>query len=425
MTEVVALLRRLADALASPEPDRLAADVCDLACSLTGARVAVLAEGTLGGSLVLGGPDAASVASPPDPIAAPLLAAAVSARETLLVDDVTRFASDDATLERYGTMADGRIMRSWITAPVITRDGISLGALMAGHTDVRAFAPRDEELLAVLAEHLAAALARLRLAAERTQVAEALQQTLLPPLLPRVPGVEVAARYRPSGSGGASADNRVGGDFYDVFPCGEREWGVLLGDVSGVGAQAAALTGIARYTARAVAVGPNGAPTRPGEVLGAINRALANQRAEDRFCTAVYAVLRPDDAIEGGGGIDVTIASGGHPPALVVCDDGRVKGVDADPGILLGPFEDAEFVDASVRLAPGDALVLYTDGVTEARDRAGTLFGGRRLEEVLSTAAGRTADGIARRVELAASDWDAAEGSDDVAVVVLRAELPS
>jgi serine phosphatase RsbU (regulator of sigma subunit) len=409
--DIVDLLGRLASALASPEPDELAAGVCRLGCDLTGARLALFAPAVSGDGPVLVVLDGSAVGAAPDPAAAPLLAAALAAREPMLIDDVRRFATSEAALQPYGVMADGRVVRSWVTAPVVARDGSSLGAVMAGHPDVRAFGPGDERILVVLGEHLAAALARARLAAERAHVAEALQTTLLPPLLPRIAGLELAARYRPSGAG-----NLVGGDFYDVFQCGSDEWGVLLGDVSGVGPEAAALTGIARYTARAVAVG---ASCKPSEVLAAINRALANQRTEDRFCTAVYAALRvvPD----GGGGVDVTIASGGHPPAMVLRDDGVVEGRHLDVGLLLGPFEDAEFVDDTVVLGPGDALVLYTDGVTEARDRSGTLFGQRRLAEVVAASAGRTADGIARRVELAASDFQGGAAADDVAVVVARA----
>jgi serine phosphatase RsbU (regulator of sigma subunit) len=278
---------------------------------------------------------------------------------------------------------------------------------MAAHSHGRAFGPHDERVLATLADHLAVALARVRLADEQARVAQALQETLLPPLLPRLPGAEVAARYRPTGAG-----NVVGGDFYDLFECGDRAWALLIGDVSGVGPEAAALTGIARYTARAVA----GDSVAPSSVLDAINRALANQRTEDRFCTAVHATLRP-----GEGCIDVTLACGGHPPPLVLRDDGRVERLDRSPGVLLGPFAGAWFEDEEVRLAPGDALVLYTDGVTEARAPDRTLFGTTRLERVLAACAGRTADGIARRVELAADDFSAGAAADDMAVVVVRA----
>jgi len=412
--DVVELLSRLASALAATDPEALVGGLCRVACELTEAELALFADASGANAPVVVGP--AAVSETPDPTRAPLLAAALAAGEAMLIEDVTRFAADDLALRPYGSLADGRAVRSWVTAPVIGRDGALLGALIVGHADIRAFDTSHQRVLSVLADHLAGALSRARLAEERSHVAQALQETLLPPLLPRIAGVEVAARYRPSGAG-----NLVGGDFYDVFECGPGIWGVLLGDVSGVGPEAAALTGIARYTARAVAT----ATAAPSEVLGAINRALANQRTEDRFCTAVYATLRPAGGLDPAPGaaraLEVTIASGGHPGPLVVRDDGTIEDLELDPGVLLGPFEEARFDDARVCLSPGDALVLYTDGVTEARDRARELFGQARLQDVLAAAAGRTADGIARRVELAVSDYQAGGAADDVAVVVIRA----
>lgn len=282
-----------------------------------------------------------------------------------------------------------------------------LGALFLGHHEPRHFRERDERLLKAMTVHLVVALEKTDLLAERAQVATALQETLLPPLLPVIPGVDCAARYRPTGSG-----NLVGGDFYDVFSPGPDVWDFVLGDVSGVGPEAAALTGMARYTVRAVARDES-----PAGVLGALNDALDNQRTGDRFCTAVYLRLVPAP-----GGVDVRLASGGHPPALILREAGRVEAVACGGGLLLGLFPEPGIVDQLFRLEPGDAIVLYTDGVVEARrPGSGDQYSQERLEDLLASCAGRTADGIARRLELAVIDHQAGQTLDDVAILVVRA----
>lgn len=343
----------------------------------------------------------------PAPRVAPLLAATFGGGVTLHVDDTTRWALSEEAARPYGSFAGGGAVRSYIAAPVVARSGRVLGALFLGHHQARMFDRRDDRLVEAMTAHLAVALEKADLLAERAQVAASLQATLLPPLLPAIPHVECAARYRAAGAG-----NLVGGDFYDVFQSGEGEWGAVLGDVSGVGPEAAALTGIARYTIRAVA-----ADEGPSAVLRTLNDALNNQRTGDRFATALYLRLEPSP-----GGVKVTLANGGHPPAIVLRDDGAVEVVDGSTGMLLGLFPDAAVSDQHLELCPGDALVLYTDGVIEAR-APGTndQFGQERLEELLAGSAGRTADGIARRLELAVIDFQGGSSLDDVAILVVRA----
>ncbi|MGH9278286.1 MAG: PP2C family protein-serine/threonine phosphatase [Acidimicrobiales bacterium] len=266
--------------------------------------------------------------------------------------------------------------------------------------------------MAVLCDQLGVMLDNAELFAERSRVALALQRTLLPPLLPEIPAVDLAAAYRPavsaSGVGGSSL---VGGDFYDVFELGEGSWGLVVGDVRGIGPEAASLTGLARYTVRAVA--PE--VVSPAEVLGRLNEAMRQVEPNERFCTAVYTLVTPQP-----GGVDVTLASAGHPPALLLRDDESVEELPAS-GLMLGVFADARFVDQRVRLEPGDAMVLYTDGAIEARDSGGGQFGSDRLARVLSTCAGRSAGGIARRLELAVLDHRGDRSADDLAIVVVRA----
>jgi serine phosphatase RsbU (regulator of sigma subunit) len=271
------------------------------------------------------------------------------------------------------------------------------------------FGAEDQSLVAGIAQHLGVALSHAAVTAERDRLVAALEATLLPPVLPRIAGVDVAARYQAMGA------TDVGGDFYDVFRFGRDErssWAVVVGDVAGSGPEAAAMTGIARYSLRAIVADV----ARPSDVLVRLNEALLRQSAVDRFLTAVLARIEPQPDR-----IMVELASGGHPPALVLRDeDESVTVLDQASGTLLGMLPRVDVRDVTVTLAPGDALVLYTDGVVEARNRAGEQFGQDGLVALLSTCAGRSAAGIARRVEVAALAHSP-QVSDDMAVVVVRA----
>jgi len=178
--------------------------------------------------------------------------------------------------------------------------------------------------------------------------------------------------------------------------------------------EAAALTGVARYTVRAVAT-PEEAPCG---VLARLNEAVL-RLASERFLTAVYATLEP----KGDGVLRVTLCSGGHPPGLVLRDDESVETLDAATGTLLGVFPRVDLTDVTVVLHPGDALVLVTDGVLEARDDHGDEFGSDRLAALLATCTGRSAAGIARRIERSVLDHRGERADDDMAIVVLRASM--
>ncbi|SNS47264.1 PP2C family protein-serine/threonine phosphatase [Rhodococcoides kyotonense] len=198
--------------------------------------------------------------------------------------------------------------------------------------------------------------ARKTAEAERTQIqllATTLQRTLLPPVLSAPTGLDVAGFYHP-----ASLDE-VGGDFYDVFPLDAVTWGFFLGDVSGKGAGAAAVTSLTRYTLRAAAVFDRD----PIAVLENLNTVLHHEfRGDDpRFCTVIYGTITPTET-----GAVIRLASGGHPPALHLRADGTADYVHTHHGQLVGAFADAHFTSASITLKPGDVLALYTDGLTEA-----------------------------------------------------------
>ena len=295
-------------------------------------------------------------------------------------------------------------MRSAIIAPLIARDR-TIGALtfVTGPSG-RRFDERDLELASEIALRCAGAIDNARLYAERAYVASTLQQSLLPAELPEIPGIEAAARFRPTGAG-----TEVGGDFYDLFATGPSGWTVVMGDVCGKGPDAAAVTALARYTLRAAAMRER----LPSRSLRMLNEALLRQRDDRRFCTVAYAYLEPL-----GDGARVGLASGGHPLPLLVHPDGDVEAIGA-PGTLLGIVPDPRLEDRAVSLAPGDALVFYTDGVIESRGADGSLDE-LKLAELLSSCGGRGADAIAAAVEEAALRSNPEQRRDDIAVLVLR-----
>lgn len=240
-----------------------------------------------------------------------------------------------------------------------------------------------------------------------------LQTTLLPPELPQVPGLEVAAYYHI-----ASADE-VGGDFYDLFPITGDTWGLFLGDVCGKGAPAASLTSLARYTLRTATAYTHD----PAAVLDTLNTTLTERYHghNPRFCTIIFGMIRPTPQ---RGGCDVTLAGGGHPPALLLRADGSVAEMHTRGGQLIGAIPHARIVTRSFRLEVGDTLLLYTDGLTEART---TPNGGRYSDRALLEFAGALAPvtasgGIEALRELLASFGSGVE--DDTALLAVHALPP-
>ena len=241
----------------------------------------------------------------------------------------------------------------------------------------------------------------LREAGERyAHIARTLQASLLPPALPPIPGVEVASTYRAAGEG-----IDVGGDFYDVFEISDSHWGVALGDVMGKGTEAAAVTALARYTLRAAAMRAGS----PSAVLKVLNDAI-NRHDTERFCTVVFGRLRL------GSPCHLTLSSGGHPPAILRTGAGA-SGIDVG-GPLIGPFPQWTGSERHIALNPGDTVVLYSDGVTEAR-RGDELFGIPRLIELLDRTQDLDAAMTVALIEESVLDF-ADSPSDDLAVVAIR-----
>jgi sigma-B regulation protein RsbU (phosphoserine phosphatase) len=256
-------------------------------------------------------------------------------------------------------------------------------------------------------------LLEARRRAERSEnharvLAQTLQASLLPPELPDIPGVQLAAVYRPAGSG-----DEVGGDFYDLFETRRDDWVVVLGDVSGKGASAAVLTSLVRHTARAAAIRAR----RPRTLLTALNESLLRERSRTktlRISTVVCARLQTG----GRDGVRLTVGLAGHPyPFLLRAREQPIA--VGRPGTLLGVLPNPSLHEVSMVLSPGDAVVLYTDGVTEAR-RGGEFFGEARLEALLATLEGQDAAGIATRISDEVLGFQGGYASDDIAVVVIR-----
>ena len=268
--------------------------------------------------------------------------------------------------------------------------------------DGRVFGPADLALAQEIAFRAASAVDHARLFEEHRHISRTLQASLLPPHLPEIPGVEVAARYHAAGEG-----YEVGGDFYDVFNTTRNEWAVVLGDVCGKGADAAATTALARHTIRAAAVNSR----KPNRVLSILNTAML--RAEQPFCTAAYARVQ-----EHNSGARVTVVCGGHPLPFLIKADGSVD-TFGRPGTLLGCFPEPSLQEETIDLHPGDAVILYTDGVTEAR-KGSNVMGEAGLRAALMRAAGGSASEIADSVEKAALDFQDGDARDDIAIVVLK-----
>lgn len=234
-------------------------------------------------------------------------------------------------------------------------------------------------------------------------LAETLQRSFLPPALVTVPGLEIGGAYRPAGDG-----SEVGGDFYDVFRTSPQTWGVVLGDVCGKGAAAAVVTALARYTVRAEALHVDS----PAAVLEGLHQALRIYYA-DTICTVLYLAL--DQVPEGH---RLTMAVGGQPLPLCRRADGGLQTLGR-PGRFLGLTETASVSESVAVLGPGDLVVLYTDGVTEAHD-GDAFFGEGGIAGVLAAAEGQTAQAVADAVVAAALAFQHGPARDDIAVVVVR-----
>ncbi|MFD8193778.1 SpoIIE family protein phosphatase [Streptomyces wuyuanensis] len=303
----------------------------------------------------------------------------------------------------------------------LVASGSCHGAVLIGRKGVSQMTDGLVRLAEDVARRVAHALATARHYTKQATISRALQRRQLPESLAEIPGFDTAIVYEPRGEG-----QTVGGDFYDLFPMGDvedRRWCFLLGDVMGHDVEAMSVTGLARHLVRLLAREGHGVES----LLARLNLALAEEGAEavavggeqagPRFLSLLYGELEPDP-VHGGG--RCTVASAGHPLPLLLSADGEVEPA-ADPQLLLGISESAEFHASSFRLAPGETLLCVTDGVTERRRGNRQLDDADGLAEVLRGCVGMGAKAVAERVRQAAHDFDTSPIDDDLAVMVIEA----
>jgi hypothetical protein len=289
-------------------------------------------------------------------------------------------------------------------AGLVGQRGAALGAIeVLGAQDPDTGA---EAILIQLAQVASAAITNAQLYGHEREIAETLQRSLLPQRLPRIDGLDIDARYCAAGDGMV-----VGGDFYDVFRTNGTAWGVAIGDVCGKGPHAAALTALVRYTLRAAALWES----RPERVMAMLNAAILDQRSDYRFCTALYGQLTLQD----DGSALVDFVTCGHPLPIVVRADGTVENVGTHSTVL-GVVHDPRIHADTTRLAPGDLLILHTDGVTEVRRRGREVFGHEQLMTLVASLPGLSAAKAAERVEDAVLHASGGPPRDDLAVLAIR-----
>jgi PAS domain S-box-containing protein len=308
-----------------------------------------------------------------------------------------RYPDRAGTLERHGH-------RAWVAAPV-GAVGEARGGVLLAFATPRRLSDDEARLLDLILAQAAQALERATLYERQRHIASTLQRSLLPAHMPQIPGIELAAVYRPAGDG-----NEVGGDFYDVVPTLDGRFVVAIGDVQGKGPEAAALTGLVRHTLRAETLHEDD----PAALVRRLNRVVYHD-ASDRFCTVALATVEPD-----GARARVRIACGGHLPPIVTRRDEAPAEV-ACRGRLLGVEPEVSVVSEELELQAGDGLVLYTDGVLDASAPASPLTA-EDLVALLAKVGGGAPRDVAQAVHDAAVGGAAQGGAprDDIAILALR-----
>jgi GAF domain-containing protein len=294
---------------------------------------------------------------------------------------------------------------STICVPIRARDHV-LGAItLASAESGRRFGPGDRALAEDLGLRAGTTIDHARLYRTRSAIAHTLQASLLPPALPEIPGVESAALFRAAGEG-----HDVGGDFYDLFSTGKNQWFAVMGDVCGKGAEAAAVTALARYTIRAAVVRHRS----PSGILRWLNDAMLRQGLDPgRFATVAIARLDLERD-----GVCATVASGGHPCPRVLRSTGLVEQLGVS-GTLLGAVPEVRLENRTTRLTPRDAIVFFTDGLTEA-GAPKHVWSPAQLDAAVGGARHHTAQGIVDHLTRCALGDAAVPARDDIALLAVR-----
>lgn len=305
-------------------------------------------------------------------------------------------------LDAYLATGEGRIIGRRIEVEALHADGsrfpIEL-TVVASDEEPPTFTGRMRNLSEQKTAERALLASRERLA----HVARTLQQSLLPAQLPSIPGASLAAIYRPAGEG-----NDVGGDFYDVFSLGDGCWAMVLGDVCGKGPEAASLTALVRYTLRAALVAGN----QPEAAVDLLNTLIANERPGD-FCTLAAIFVDPSDR-------SAVVLTAGHPPVIHLTATGSIHRIDSS-GYFVGPFPTWKGETRKVALDPGDRLLAYTDGLTEAR-RGDHEFGADAFDETLGQLVGDGIGSTVARLEEAVVSYCGAL-RDDLAILGCQIDI--
>lgn len=307
-------------------------------------------------------------------------------------------AVDDEHLALLRELAMRSVLMVPIPSPTRT-----LGAMTLVASESRQrFSEDDKRFAEQLASRAGVAIENARLYRAQTRVAETLQRSLLPESVPDIPGWQVAALYRPAG---AESQLQVGGDFYDFLETDDG-WMVVIGDVTGKGVQAAALTSLVRHGARFI----SRMDARPSAILHHLDEAL-KQRSTLSLCTALCARLHPEHLL---------LSSAGHPLPLIVGVDGEVTEAGT-PHPLLGTSPACEWPDERVTVEPGATIVLYTDGVTDTRGAQGR-FGEDGLRRLLATQRSASPSQLLSALDAELRAFQVGVQSDDTAIIALRAE---
>lgn len=327
---------------------------------------------------------------------APHAAMARASRTPIAIDDAMNDTRVNVeVMTRYG-------IRSVLTMPLIVQGDVVGVMFMNHHTSAVAFTPPQIEFTANVATTISLALHNARLFSAQRDVADTLQQAMLT-LPERLPGVDFSCIYR-----SASESARVGGDFYGIFQLGSGRIGITVGDVSGKGLEAAAMASVVKNTIRAYAL--VGDP--PAEVLRKTNEVMGPALDASSFVTALFGVLDPV-------GRTFTYSSGGHPPAILF-GPGHDPLVLHEGGTVIGPFPKSVYREQTCPLALRDHIVLYTDGLTEARG-AESLYGEARLLEALRGCPARSsAEQVVEHIFFDALDFADGHLSDDLALLAIR-----
>lgn len=408
------IARQLATALASARRFNLLSDLRTLGLRIgSKLRLAAVVEEIAAGAVQLLSAESAAMYFLDSTQSSLVAAGSYGRRAPVLADGMARL---DLTRDPWRALLAGQIVvvkdlgehvgeqasgLSAVAAPIQRADPPMTGAVVLFFSSDPPVGTDEAEALQVLAAQAATALENAQRFERQRSVARSLQEGLLATELPEMEGYESAAVYEP-----ASGEADIGGDFFDVFDLGDGSFAIVVGDVSGKGAEAAAYTAMAKYMLRAFAI----RNAQPASVLYHLNNALVTGFGEDRFATLMYALFNPEAR-------KLTIAVGGHPPPLIY----RASTDEVEPvtvsGSIVGAFEDMAFDQGSFTLGPHDVMLAFTDGLVEAR-RGDELYGRERvIESLCKHAPGASGESVTESVFADAKSFG--EINDDTVVFAL------